>query len=1019
MHANRDLVEKRIQRELWERVLPLVHPDRRLLTIEAGPDVDHLEQFEVGTSWGAPWGTTWFRLTGEIPTDWVGRRIEAVIDLGFHDRAAGFQCEGLVVDLHDDGTFSPLQGIHPRRTNYAVDAVAGPVTLHIEAASNPMFPQFTPSPLGSLDTAGDRMLYRFRRASLVVVDPEAEALAYDIEVLDGVMRSLALDDPRRARLLRTLADTLDRIPDVAAAGRVIASAMAEDFGDALRHRAVAVGHAHIDTAWLWPIRETKRKCVRTFASAVALMDDYPEYVFAASSAQHYTWIEERHPELFTKITERVERGQWEPVGGMWVEADMNLPSGESLVRQIVFGQRYFEEKFGRRCTEVWIPDVFGYPAGLPQVFAAGGMDRFVTQKLSWNKQNTFPHSTFWWEGLDGSRVLTHFPPVDTYNAEITPDEFGFSITNFKDHAWSTDSLMPFGHGDGGGGPTREMLERARRLAHIDSRATLEVGAPDAMFARIERDGTSAPVWRGELYFETHRGTLTSQLKTKLGNRRCERLLVEAELWAATLGRRADVDHLWKEVLTQQFHDILPGSSIAWVHADAEAVFAEVSAELETRIGALLAEVAGPGTWLANPADAPVDEIVLLDADVVGEADEFRQTLKDGRTAVRVTVPALGVAALDPQPMTDRVVLSDTSMTNGHLAVRWDGLGNITSIIDLARAREIVPIGQFAAVLELAVDQPVEYDAWDLESWTRSSGVPLTGPGGGRDTVEVSIVDAGPLVGRVRVERTFGPSRSVVVYELRADSPQLLVHVELDWHHDEHLLSMAFPLDVRSETAMCDIQFGVVGRPTHPSSPWDAAKFEVCAHRFVDVAEPDFGVAILNNGRYGHGVFDGAVRVSLAKSANYPDPNADRGHHEVTLAIFPHGPGLAEVRDRAARLNAPVRIVTGGDSTSHSAPVVRITGADGASAVGVEVDAVKLADDDSGDLIVRIHEAVGNRTRLTVATTGRIAEAWRCNLLEEPHSGEEVGDGVVTLTLRPFQIVTLRLRSTIGDDGRTR
>ena len=441
------------------------------------------------------------------------------------------------------------------------------------------------------------------------------------------------------------------------------------------------------------------------------------------------------------------------------------------------------------------------------------------------------------------------------------------------------------------------------------------------------------MWRGELYFETHRGTLTSQLKTKLGNRRCERLLVEAELWAATLGRRADVDHLWKEVLTQQFHDILPGSSIAWVHADAEAVFAEVSAELETRIGALLAEVAGPGIWLANPADAPVDEIVLLDSSVGGAVDEVGQTMSDGRTAVRVTVPALGVAALDPQPMTDRVVLSDTSMTNGHLAVRWDGLGNITSIIDLARARDIVPIGQFAAALELAVDQPVEYDAWDLESWTRSSGVPLTGPGGGRDTVEVSIVDAGPLVGRVRVERTFGPSRSVVVYELRADSPQLLVHVELDWHHDEHLLSMAFPLDVRSETAMCDIQFGVVGRPTHPSSPWDAAKFEVCAHRFVDVAEPDFGVAILNNGRYGHGVFDGAVRVSLAKSANYPDPNADRGHHEVTLAILPHGPGLAEVRDRAARLNAPVRIVTGGDSTSHSAPVVRITGADGSSAAG--------------------------------------------------------------------------------------
>ena len=1016
MHANRDLVEKRIQRELWERVLPLVHRHRRSLTIEAGPDVEHLEPFGAGSSWGAPWATTWFRLKGEIPADWVGKRVEAVIDLGFHQRAAGFQCEGLVVDLHDDGTFTPLQGIHPRRTNFAVDATAGPVVLHVEAASNPMFPQFAASSFGSLDTAGDSLLYRFRQASLVVVDAEAEALAYDIEVLDGVMRSLAFDDPRRARLLRTLADTLDHIPDVGAARRVIAPAMAEDFGDAVRHRAVAVGHAHIDTAWLWPMRETKRKCTRTFASAVALMDDYPEFVFAASSAQHYTWVEERHPELFAKIVERVERGQWTPVGGMWVEADMNLPSGESLVRQIVFGQRYFEEKFGHRCTEVWIPDVFGYPAGLPQVFAAGGMHRFVTQKLSWNKQNTFPHSTFWWEGLDGTRVLTHFPPVDTYNAEITPEEFDFSISNFKEHAWSTDSLMPFGHGDGGGGPTREMLERVRRLAHIDSRATLEVGAPDAMFDRIERDidrGAPAPVWRGELYFETHRGTLTSQIETKLGNRRCERLLVEAELWAATLGRDADVDHLWKDVLTQQFHDILPGSSIAWVHADAEAVFAEVGAELEARIASLLADTVGPGRWLANPADAPIDEVVVLDAGTADDAGDHGQVLSDGRIAVRVSVPALGAAPFEPQPVDARVVLSDSSMTNSHLAVRWDAAGNITSIIDLASAREIVPTGQLAAVLELAVDQPVEYDAWDLESWTRSGGVPIT------VAERVEVLDAGPLVGRARVHRSFGPSTAMVTYELRADSPQLLVHVELDWHHDEHLLSMAFPLDVRSDVAMCDIQFGVVARPTHPSSPWDAAKFEVCAHRFVDIAEPDFGVAILNTGRFGHGVFDGVVRVSLAKAARYPDPNADRGHHEVTLAIRPHGIGLAEVRDAAARLNAPLRVVSNGCAEAPAPQIVRISGSDGGAAGGVEVDAVKLADDGFGDLIVRLHEAVGNRTRISVTTPSRVTDAWRCNLLEDIGTGEEVGDGVVTLTLRPFQIVTLRLRRSATDDGRIR
>ena len=1023
MHDDRELQEKRIRRELWERVLPLVHPEQRPLSIEAGPGLDRLEEFEAGSSWGAPWGTTWFRLRGEVPEHWSGGRVEAIIDLGFHPDAAGFQCEGLVVDLAADGRPLPVQGIHPRRTAYAVDAAAGPVEVLVEAASNPSFPQFRPSRYGSLDTAGERPLYRFRRAALVLVDPDAEALAYDIEVLDGLMRTLDLRDPRRIRMLRTLAATLDRIPDVAAARHVIAPAMADDHGTAVRHRTVATGHAHIDTAWIWPLRETRRKCTRTFASATRLMDDYPEYTFVASSAQHYAWIEDEHPELFARISERVARGQWIPVGGMWVEADMNLPAGESLVRQIVFGQRYFEEHFGTRCTEVWIPDVFGYPAGLPQVFVAGGMQRFVTQKLSWNKQNRFPHSTFWWEGLDGSRVLTHFPPVDTYNAEITPGEVGFAVANFRDHGWSTHSLMPFGHGDGGGGPTREMLERARRLATVDPRTRLQIGTPDAMFTRIEQEiahGAAAPVWRGELYFETHRGTLTSQLRTKLGNRRCERLLVEAELWAATRGVPADVDDLWREVLTQQFHDILPGSSIAWVHQDAEQIFDRVGAELEARVATHLDELVGGGVAVANPADVAVDEVVVLRGDgVAGDEDDRVQPLGDGTYAVRVRVPAFGVQPLEALAVDDRVVVTDSSMTNGHLAVRWDPHGHLTSIIDLAHARELVPTGASAGALELATDHPVEYDAWDLEAWTRANGRVVAAP------AEISVVASGPLVARVEVRRTFGPSSAVVTYELRAGARQVDVHVALDWHHDEHLVSMVFPLDVRADVARCDVQFGVVARPTHPSSPWDAAKFEVCAHRYVDVSEPDFGVAVLNDGRYGHCLFDGAVRVSLARAAKYPDPNADLGHHEVTFAIRPHDGDLADVRAAARRLNQPVRLVAAGSQRSQAdaavatvAQLVTIVGRDGEPVPGVEVDAVKLADDGSGDLIVRLHEAVGNRTRISVATNARIVAASRCDLLEVPTSGEEAGDGIVSLTLRPFQLVTLRLARTHADDGRT-
>ena len=440
MHRDRGLSEERITRELYERVLPLVERERVPLRITAGPTLADQAPFEPGQTWGAPWATTWFVFTGEVPDHWSGRRVEAVLDLGFRSDAAGFQCEGLIVD--DDGR--PVQGIHPRRTNHRIDAVAGPATIRLEAASNPSFRQFVPSPLGDPETAGDRPLYRFRHAHLALIDDAAEALVHDLDVLDGVMRALPRDAPRRARLLTVLSEALDRLPDIAAMRAAVAPALATRASTST-HRIVATGHAHIDTAWLWPASETIRKCTRTFASAVRLMDEYPEYRFSCSQAQQYAWIEERHPDLFERISVKVRGGQWTPVGGMWVEADMNLPSGESLARQIVHGQRYFESRFGRRCTEVWIPDVFGYPAAMPQLYAAGGMHRFVTQKLSWNTTNRFPHHTFWWEGLDGTRVLTHFPPVDTYNAEITPAECVRSADRFLDAAWSDWSLMPFGY----------------------------------------------------------------------------------------------------------------------------------------------------------------------------------------------------------------------------------------------------------------------------------------------------------------------------------------------------------------------------------------------------------------------------------------------------------------------------------------------------------------------------------------------------------------------------------------------
>jgi alpha-mannosidase len=986
VHVDRALVEERVTRELYERVLPRVERERAPLAITAGPSLGEQRPFAAGTMWGPPWGTTWFTFTGDVPGNWAGGRVEAVIDLGFKADPAGFQCEGLIVD--EAGR--PVQGIHPRRTRHRLDPVAGPVTVRLEAASNPSMRQFAPSPLGSPDTAGDAPLYRFRDAHLALIDAAAEALVHDVDVIDGLMRTMAAADPRRPRFLRTLERCLGASDDVDRARAVLRPLLTTPAA-AGAHRVIATGHAHIDTAWLWPIRETVRKCTRTFASAVRLMDEYPEYRFSCSQAQQYAWVEERHPDLFERITVKVRGGQWVPVGGMWVEADMNLPSGESLARQIVHGQRWFESRFGMRCTEVWIPDVFGYPASMPQLYAAGGMHRFVTQKLSWNATNRFPHHTFWWEGLDGTRVLTHFPPVDTYNAEVTPAEVVASAERFRDSAWSDWSLMPFGHGDGGGGPTREMLERARRLADLGGSPRVSVGTAAEFFDRVEREafageggrGAPVPVWRGELYMETHRGTLTSQLRTKEGNRRCERLLREVELWSATLGEPAAVDHLWREVLTQQFHDIIPGSSIAWVHDDAERVHAAVIEALDARRGALLDRLVPPGDHVVNPCGVARDEVVETD-----------------HGPVRIRLAANAIAPFAPIEPDDHIVTTSRSMINRHLAVRWDDDGNLTSVIDVERARELLPDGALGAVLELAPDRPVRYDAWDLESWTPGLAEPLTA------AESVEVLDAHPLLGRVRVRRTFGPSTAVVTYTLRAGSPRLDIGIALDWQHREHLLSMAFPLDVRADTAACDIQFGHVRRPTHASSSWDAAKFEVCAHRYVDVSEPAFGVAVLNDGRYGHGLFDSRVRVSLARAAQYPDPAADRGAHSVNLALLPHGTGLDEVVAEAERFVTPLRIVAGGSAAAPPRPVVEIDG------TGVEIDAIKLADVPADaadrDLVVRLHEAVGNRTRVTVRSDRRITAASRCNLLEEPQSGLEVGDGICAFIAAPFEIVTLRL-----------
>ncbi|MZD09328.1 alpha-mannosidase, partial [Streptomyces sp. SID5785] len=606
MHDDRHLVEGRLERAMRQFVRPAQYTERTALTLsvwhapgEPVPVAQALEgtyaPFEPGTAWGSPWSTSWFRMTGQVPTEWAGRHVEVVVDPGFSGDGPGFQAEGLLYDASG----VPLKGIHPRNRHLTIaERAAGgePVDLLLEAAANPaVLRDFEPTFLGDVLTAGDEPVYRFRSADLAVLDETVWHLVLDVEVLTELMHELDPDRARRHEILRALERMLDAldlhdVPGTAAAARAELAEVLARPAHASAHRISAAGHAHIDSAWLWPLRETVRKASRTFANVTALARDYPELVFACSQAQQYAWVKEHQPHVWERIKKAVADGNWAPVGSMWVESDANMPGGEALARQLVHGKRFFLEELGVETEEIWLPDSFGYTAAFPQLAKLAGARWFLTQKLSWNQTNKMPHHTFWWEGIDGTRVFTHFPPVDTYNSQFHAAELAHAERNFAEKGAASHSLVPFGWGDGGGGPTREMLEKARRLRSLEGSPRVEIERPGAFFEAAHTEyGNRAPVWSGELYLEMHRATYTTQAKTKQGNRRSEHALREAELWCTAAALHdpgyafpyEDLDRIWKTVLLHQFHDILPGSSIAWVHREARETYARVLGELDT------------------------------------------------------------------------------------------------------------------------------------------------------------------------------------------------------------------------------------------------------------------------------------------------------------------------------------------------------------------------------------------------------------------------------------------------------
>jgi alpha-mannosidase len=1015
----------------------------------------------------------WAEITGEAT--WPAGKtafIRAAAETPVGVPAAGlfiqFDAEGLEGLLSVDGR--PYAGIDANHLRVAVPH-AGRLELAAEFVSL----------LASLHRAElRRERGRLREVAFVQVDREIEAAYYDFWFTWEA--SQFTKDVRRKQLLQASLEAALLVVDltapadayrsqVLAARALLGERIAAIAPDPEAGRIYLTGHSHIDTAWLWTLRETVRKCARTFATACRMMERFPNYHFTCSQPQLYAYTKTHFPALYEEIKKWVATGRWECTGGPWVEMDCNVPSGEALIRQMMHGLRFFREEFGARPHSLWLPDVFGYPASLPQILAGCGLRDFYTNKLHWQARNLFPVNLFWWEGIDGSRVLAHIPKLrNYYNGWPNPEQFSIAWDNFEQKAIYDEVMLPFGFGDGGGGPTEEMLEFTARAGAFPGLPATRQGGGEAYFddvrktlgqgseVRSQEPGVSPqspchpvtlspslPVWAGELYLETHRGTYTTHGEIKRANRKNELALREAEIagfMAEAAGVPVDLkplDAAWENLLLLQFHDILPGSSIGEVYHEAAADHARTAetarAVRDAAWGGIARRVTAPGEIVAfNSLSWPRYDIatvtlpegalpVQMGCDCAPEielvADDGRatpaQVVRQADGQVELAFAAGGLPALGYARFTVRQAaaaaesslrISPRLIENRFFRIELDADGCLTRLLDQRAAREVIPAGQRANELQLFQDGPEREAAWNIHAtfekrtydWDLGT------------TVEVS--EAGPVRAALRITRRYRNSTLVQEVRVYDQTPRIDFVTQADWQARQVLLKVAFPVAVRAPRATFEIQFGAVERPTHRNTSWEQEKFEVCAHRWADLSETGYGVSLLNDCKYGYDVRDNVLRLTLLRGPEAPDPDADRGRHEFTYALFPHagGWGEGETARRGWELNAPVACVAGDDgrttndegrTTAQPVSFFQVAGP-------AILETLKPAADGDG-WIVRLYEPNGGRGPVTLRSARPWQQVTRCNLVEEGDAELAAAGQTVTFAMQPFEIIALRVR----------
>ncbi len=1040
------LTEEKIRSRLWElfgmRCRNKQHITELFVKDEVSGEVnpklpkseDMAETMSIGQSWTGRDRYLWLQTTVTLPESWENP--VGVFDFGTTGNGYNLGFESM---LYVDGL--PYQ---------SVDTNHKEVFFRKEHQGRPLLLTFRL--WSGLDGGGvpHDMTHTLSEAYVAELDNHTDNLYYLGDTMLRTVKVLKDDQLERHELLHALDLAIrlidwtdkgsDRFYETVQQANLQLNKAVDRMEKHTRATVSCVGHTHIDTAWRWRLKHTAEKASRSFSTVLRYMEQYPEYIFLHTQPQQYAYIKENFPEIYEQIKARVAEGRWEIDGAMWVEPDCVLTSGEALTRQILVGRRFMLDEFGKEPEYLWLPDVFGYSYALPQILKKSGIHMFMTTKIAWNQYNRMPNDTFHWKGMDGSCVLAHFittpcpgQDVETdfysnYNGEMFPDVIRGSWKLYREKHIHPETLICYGFGDGGGGVTREMLERRRHMARLPGLPQVKTSTAGDYFRRLQESvkNTDEPMatWDGEMYLEYHRGTYTSQAYVKKMNRRMEELYRRAE-WLTAMAAvkggdlaKAEQETLnkgWKMLLTHQFHDILPGSSMREVYDDAHdyyGIMENIAGHVvENSLYAFTQETENCLTVINELTHARSSLVRLADFDCASQmllAPDGTEVPVQGEYAMVENVPAMGSLCLRVKPRREAVQVAScgTVLQNGeelsietdHYSVVINAAGQISRLCDRVNDCEVLEDGQRGNVLQFFEDKPLDYDAWDIDMYYWQKMQEVT------DLVSREVVENGAL--RLVLRQTWHISKSTVTQDmiLYKHSHRIDFKTHVDWQEAQKLLKVAFPVDIRTTYATYDIQYGNIRRANNSNSSWERAKFEVVGHRFADLSQHDYGVSLLNDCKYGYDVHQNVMRLTLLKAGIFPDPEADRGAHEFTYAIYPHAGDFVSggTVQEASDLNQPLTAVPGcvklpGEST------VSITG------VYAELDACKKSEDGKS-LVIRFHEYAGGKGKACVKFGFPVKEVRVCDLMERPADKvEAISGNAVSIQIKPYEIISLTVK----------